>query len=214
MLVPPHTFRMTVLLVVGVGVVVLGALILLLFPDRPGGRIAWQGIEVSSIGAGLPLIVVGIVAIGLSGGGVVGGGGGDGTSGTGQKSAKLKCPDDLEASLPPERIANVEVGADGQIVVGPAASKTPSFGLRFTDGGDTVGAITARFFPASNVFKIQTVVDADCRAGKIVSLEGGGVIPDTIPNYRNVRIDFMGRSYLLNLGGGSDIRLNFYNFVP
>jgi hypothetical protein len=210
---------MTVLLVVGVAVVVLGALILLLFPDRPGGRIAWQGIEVSSIGAGLPLIVVGIVAIGLSGGGVIGGGGGDGTSGTrtsgtGQKTAELKCPDDLEASLPPERIASVEAGADAQIVVGQAASKTPPFGLRFTDGGDTVGAIRARFFPASDVFKILTVVDADCHAGEIVSLEGGGVSPDTIPNYRNVRIDLMGRSYVLNLGGSTDIRLNFYKFVP
>ena len=59
---------MTILLVVGVGVVLLGALVLLLFPDRPGGRIAWQGAEVSSIGAGLPLIVVGIAAIAISGG--------------------------------------------------------------------------------------------------------------------------------------------------
>jgi hypothetical protein len=31
-----------ILLVVGVGVVVLGALVLSLFPDRPGGKIAWQ----------------------------------------------------------------------------------------------------------------------------------------------------------------------------
>jgi len=32
---------MPILLFVGVGVVVLGALVLLLVPDRPGGRIAW-----------------------------------------------------------------------------------------------------------------------------------------------------------------------------
>ncbi len=65
---------MTILVIVGVAIVVLGAFILLLFPDRPGGRIAWQGAEVSSIGAGLPLIVVGIAAIAIGGNGVIGGG--------------------------------------------------------------------------------------------------------------------------------------------
>ena len=38
-----HTCPVTVLLVIGVGVVALGAFVLLLFPDRPGGKIAWQG---------------------------------------------------------------------------------------------------------------------------------------------------------------------------
>ena len=63
---------MTILAIVGVAIVVLGAFILLLFPDRPGGKIGWQGAEVSSIGAGLPLIVVGIAAIAIGGNGVIG----------------------------------------------------------------------------------------------------------------------------------------------
>jgi hypothetical protein len=54
---------MVVLVVVGVALVVFGALVLLRFPDRPGGRLAWHGVEVSSVGAGLPLIVLGVVAI-------------------------------------------------------------------------------------------------------------------------------------------------------
>jgi hypothetical protein len=205
----------TVLLVVGVGVVALGALILLLFPDRPGGKIAWQGAEVSSIGAGLPLIVVGIVAIGISGGGVIGGdGGGGGSSGTKQTTGALKCPGDLGAGLPPERVANVESGAHDQIVVASAASKTQPFGLRFTDGGDTVGAITARYFPASGVFKIQSLVDADCHAAQAVGLVPGEGRLDAIPNWNNVRIDFLGHSYVLRIGGASDIRLDFNAFVP
>jgi hypothetical protein len=48
---------------VGVGVIVLGAIVLLLMPDRPGGTISWAGAKVNSAGAGLPLIVLGVVAV-------------------------------------------------------------------------------------------------------------------------------------------------------
>ncbi len=57
---------MLALSVVGVGLVVFGALVLLKFPDRPGGTIAWRGMEVNSAGAGLPIIVVGVLALALS----------------------------------------------------------------------------------------------------------------------------------------------------
>lgn len=213
---------MTVLLVIGVGVVALGAFVLLLFPDRPGGKIAWQGAEVSSIGAGLPLIVVGIAAIAISGSGAIGddggglfggsdGGGGDSRD---QTTAALECPDDLSASVPPERVASVELGANAQIVAGLTASKTEPFGLRLTDGGETVGAITARFFPASGVFRIQSFVDADCDAMEVVSLVPGEGRLDAVPEHSDVRIDLMDRAYVLNFGGGKDIRVNFNSFTP
>jgi hypothetical protein len=202
-------------MVVGIGVVALGAVVLLLFPDRPGGKIAWQGAEVSSIGAGLPLIVVGIVAIALAGGGVIGGDDDDGgtanktTSGTG-----VMCPDELRTTLPPERVADVEVGAHDQIIIGLAASKTEPFGLRLTADGETVGAIAARFFPASGLFKVQSLVDADCQAGDVLDPTPGKGRLQQIRNYNDVRIDLAGRSFLLNLDGSRDIRVNFYNYVP
>lgn len=61
---------MLVLSIVGVALVALGALVLLKFPDRPGGRVAFGKTEVSSKGAGLPLVVVGVVClvIGVRGG--------------------------------------------------------------------------------------------------------------------------------------------------
>jgi hypothetical protein len=208
-----QTWPVTVLLVLGVAVVVFGALILLLFPDRPGGKIAWQGAEVSSIGAGLPLIVVGIVAVALSGAGVVGSDddGGGATSGNAGTPAAIKCPDDLAKSLPAQRVATVESGANAQIIAGPSASKTQPFGLRLTDGGETVGAVSATFFPASGVFK-GTIVDADCHATKVQSLVPGEGGLEAVSNNADVRLDLMGQSYVLNFGGG--IRLNFTRFVP
>jgi hypothetical protein len=52
--------------VVGVALVVFGAFVLVRFPDRPGGRLVWHGVEVSSVGAGFPLIVLGVVAIAIA----------------------------------------------------------------------------------------------------------------------------------------------------
>jgi hypothetical protein len=201
-----------ILLVVGVGVVALGALVLLLFPDRPGGKIAWRGVEVSSIGAGLPLIVVGLAAIAIWSGGVIRGDGGD--SGD-QTIAALRCPDDLAKSVSAQRIATVESGVNAQIVAGPTVSKTEPFGLRLTDGGETVGAMTVRLFPASGMFKVQSFVDANCQVGHVQSLAepGQGALSE-IPNWADVRIVLLGRSYRFNLGGGDEIRVNFSPFVP
>ncbi|MDQ6949980.1 MAG: hypothetical protein M3256_27990, partial [Actinomycetota bacterium] len=55
---------MTILLIAGVGVMVLGAVVLLIFPDRPGGTINIGSIgNVSSTGAGLPIIALGLATI-------------------------------------------------------------------------------------------------------------------------------------------------------
>jgi hypothetical protein len=211
---------MTILLVVGVAVVIFGALVLLRFPDRPGGKIAWHGAEVSSIGAGLPLIVVGIAAIAIAGGGAIGGGsdGGDGagasaadrtTTTTTAAAAPLGCPSELAKSLPSGRIRDVETGADAQIVFGPADSHVAPFGLRFTEGGETIGAMTVRFFPESDLFKVVGFVDARCRPSRVEFVDGGQT--DALRNGSNYRLpDLQGHVYVLNLTeNGSDVRVNF-----
>jgi hypothetical protein len=49
-----------ILTATGALLAVFGAVVLIKFPDRPGGRIAWRGLEISSTGAGLPMIVIGV----------------------------------------------------------------------------------------------------------------------------------------------------------
>jgi hypothetical protein len=207
----------TILVIVGVAIVVLGAFILLLFPDRPGGKVGWQGAEVSSLGAGLPLIVVGIAAIAIGGNGVIGGGddggtldgeGGSGGSGAGT-GIGLECPD-----LPQARVVDVPQGAHELTVAGPVESKTEPFSLRFIDDNHTVGVLTARKLP-SDVFQVQSFVDADCPTSKIEG-EPGAAALDAITNWRNVTIpELMGRSYVLNLGfTGTDILVNFEEVRP
>jgi hypothetical protein len=208
----------TILVIVGVAIVVLGAFILLLFPDRPGGKIAWQGAEVSSIGAGLPLIVVGIVAIAIGGGGVIAGRddgradlGGEGGSGgsAAETGIGLECPD-----LPQARVVDVPQGAHELTVAGPVESKTEPFSLRFIDDNQTVGVLTARKLP-SDVFQVHSFVDADCQTSAIEG-EPGAAALDAIPGWRNVTIpELMGRSYVLTLGyTGSDIVVYFEEVRP
>jgi hypothetical protein len=75
--------------------------------------------------------------------------------------------------------------------------------------------MTVRFWPASGVFKVQSFVDANCHVGRVQSLAqpGQGSLAE-IPNWADVRIVLLGRSYRFNLGGGDEIRVNFSPLVP
>lgn len=53
------------LLVIGIGLVLFGALILVKFPNKAGGKVTFLGVEISSAGAGLPLVVLGVVTMTL-----------------------------------------------------------------------------------------------------------------------------------------------------
>ena len=50
----------------GVALIALGGVVLMLFPDRPGGEVRLLGLEVSSVGAGLPLIALGVVLVAVA----------------------------------------------------------------------------------------------------------------------------------------------------
>src|SRR5262245_24885888 len=58
---------MAPLMVVGIGIIVLGAVILLFFPNRPGGEFTLPGgTKISSPKAGFPLVVFGASVAGWS----------------------------------------------------------------------------------------------------------------------------------------------------
>ena len=54
------------ILALGVGLIVLGGVVLMLFPDRPGGVVRLLGLEVTSVGAGLPLIALGVILVAVA----------------------------------------------------------------------------------------------------------------------------------------------------
>jgi hypothetical protein len=203
-----------VLLAAGVGLVLFGALVLLRFPDRPGGRIAWQGFEVSSVGAGLPLVVVGIAAIAvaatLDGGGEASGDEEAGIAPAGiAASESHPCPE-FFAGIPARRVASLEAGVEGRIVVRPSEPKRGAIGLSFTDGGRSVGALRIVYFPDNGLFKVDGLVDASCRpVSSFENLDRPEADPGTLQNFDTLVIGLAGNRYALRVGGGTDVRFNF-----
>lgn len=203
---------MAVLLAAGVGLVLFGALVLLRFPDRPGGRIAWQGVEVSSVGAGLPLIALGIAAIGF---GATQSGGDDNTEGGSASPAGIvaseshPCPD-LFAGIPRRRVASLEEGVTDRTVVRPSEPKAGAIGLSFTDGGRAVGALRIVYLPANGLFKVERLVDPRCRSVTTYeNFDRPDSDPGTLQNYDTLAFVLGGRRYALRANGGTDIRFNF-----
>jgi hypothetical protein len=217
-----------VLLIAGVGLVVFGAFVLLRFPDRPGGTIRWHGVEVSSVGGGLPLIVLGVVAIAtatLRGPGETAGTGGTaGATGPATNTAAPSTPepptdaacfDRYFANIPKDRLVALEEGAQDIDVVGPSQSKQGTVGIRLDALGRPIGALRFQFFPGSgDVFKIETVVDSQCRETEEFSNVSRPSDRRTLQNWDTVRVQLGGRFYELRFGGGATIRLNFIPVTP
>ena len=205
---------MAVLLAAGVGLVLIGVLVLLRFPDRPGGRIAWLGVEVSSVGAGLPLVVVGIAAIALAATrtGVDGEGDQPATEATAAGitvSDAHPCPD-LFAGIGPRRLASIEEGVTGRIVVRPSEPKAGPIGLSFTDAGRSVGALRLVYFPDDGLFKVDSLVDARCRpVTSFENFDRPDSDPDTLQNSDTLAMVLAGRRYSLRVNGSTDVRVNF-----
>src|SRR5688572_10332921 len=115
--------------------------------------------QVSSVGGGLPLIVVGVVAIAIAS--FRGPGGPDGASGpngpgedspdsTTQEQAEggsAACFDQYFVNVPNDRIATLEEGAQDVDVIGPSQPKEGTVGIRLDVLGKPIGALRFQFFP-------------------------------------------------------------------
>lgn len=172
------------LALLGVALVVFGAVVLLLFPDRPGGKIGFRGLNVSSTGAGLPLIVLGVALVvtavaipNLTGrGDPITGDAATGDPTTGDVATpKVPGPDGVPASecttkffaekppVPATRIRPLELGARTREVLGPGETQSGEFGLVLVDVLGTaepkvLGAITAIRQPGVG-FSVRRAVD-------------------------------------------------------
>lgn len=176
-----------VLAAAGLGLLIFGGLVLLKFPDKPGGTIEarafGQGFHFSSIGAGLPIIVIGaglLIATAFIPTSEEPGPPSIAPSPTDTTATSPTitptvgptppavptgpsvCPDRLLADVKKDRVQTMEVGATAQRVVREGQSKTELFGMRLTVDGQLVGAILLQYFPTSEIFKIRGVVDSKC----------------------------------------------------
>jgi hypothetical protein len=196
---------MTILLVVGVAVVGFGALVLLRFPDRPGGRIGWQGFGVSSVGAGLPIIALGLAAIAVA---AVPRSTADAQNG-GESASESGNAADCFRGVPAAELRTIEEGTNDFEVIRPDQPHAAPVWIQFTDGGNPIGGVLLRFFAANQVFKLQRVVDASCKAIDPVANVSRGGDPHVLQNWDTVRFHFGDASYEMRIGGTASITANF-----
>jgi hypothetical protein len=116
--------------------------------------------------------------------------------------------------IPGDRVGTVEAGAQAYDVITESQTKMGTIGMTFTSNGRPIGAIRFAFFPENRLFKIESIVDARCRAIEDYESRTGGdkhVWEDSSA----VRIRLDGRFYDLTANGaGSVIRIAFVPVVP
>jgi hypothetical protein len=226
-----------IVIVIGVALIVFGAFILVRYADRPGGTLKWLGLEVSSTGAGLPLIALGIGSVLVATisqpndperGGDVEPPSSESTSSSspstspyGSPSAggpvanafadSSSCLNSLFSSLPGDRVAWLEAGVRDLDVIAPPQPLTEPFGLVFTQNGQRIGALRMRLYPG-DLLKIESIVDTDCLPIAGLQIVGRGGNPLELMNYDTVRMRFGESEYDLRIGAGTTIRLNFVQF--
>jgi hypothetical protein len=109
----------------------------------------------------------------------------------------------------------LEEGAQDIDVIGPSQPKEGAVGIRLDVLGRPIGAFRFQFFPASgDVFKIETVVDSQCRETEEFANVSRTSDKRTLQNFDALRIQLDGRFYEVRFGGGATIRLDFIQVNP
>ena len=210
---------LALLIVLGVALVALGALLLLWFPDRPGGEVRLLGLQVSSIGAGLPLVALGVL---VSVVGATSAGGAEQSTSTqssdGGGSGGLVSgppPDDAPACLAAffgakptvsvRRQRTLPVGAEDVEVLAAEESKQLEFGLVLTSGDRVLGAAKLSYDDPTRRFRIAGIVEPDCAPARWTASDVPGPNPSSVGQYSNLRTVLGSDTYMIELKPNSTI---------
>jgi hypothetical protein len=221
-----------VLIIVGMALIAFGAFVLVRHADRPGGSLKWLGLELSSTGAGLPVIALGIGCIVFAA--TLGRGGErtepqdpvtarvDQKSGKGAASSTAVpqgCTnlDAFLAPLPADRIGVVEAGMRNVHVIGAHQPLDQPFAIVFTDGGQRIGAARVRLFRAAarnqDLYRVEVVVDAACRVVTDVRNMTRGGNPRELINWDTARIRLGEHQYEVRVGGEGSVVVDHFTRV-
>jgi hypothetical protein len=175
------------------------------------------GIEISSKGAGLPLIFLGIVCIVISN--ICIPEGWDGRYGDNQTILNGQTPIDSEDyfeqhfhGIQKDRVATLEEGAEGVQLIGPHQSKDEAIAIKFTENNQPIGAIKFYFYSNNNMFKVETVVDSKCQPIEEYSNVDRGD-KHVLQNWDRLQIRFGDHAYALRLGYNAGIINALYRRV-
>lgn len=228
-----------VLIAVGIALIVFGGVVLLRYSDRPGATVKWLGtMEMSSAGAGLPLIGLGVVCLVLA----IVPNPIRGSSDTSKDAADETAVEEVEpsadtsvrpgvartvvdacfapviGSLPEDRVGRVEVGMREMDVIRPDQSRDEPFGVILTENGEGIGAIRFRRYAGSNssedLYKVEAIVDSSCQpVSRLRNVSRGGD-PRALVNWDVLGMRLGDHEYQLRIGGETGIGVGPFTRMP
>ncbi|NIR52379.1 hypothetical protein GWO43_27455 [candidate division KSB1 bacterium] len=206
---------MPILLIVGIGLLLFGAFVLLKFPGRPGGKITFGTVAVSSVGAGLPLIFLGVICILVySGNSYTDFWPFNEEDSNGNGTNLAGCFDAYLDTIPSERIQTLESGTADFDIIGPQQSKDEKIAIIFSELNRPIGAIKFSFILNNKIFKIESIVDAQCGPIENYSNTSRGGDKHVLQNWDTVEMQIGDSRYELRLGyDGGIISANYFRKV-
>jgi hypothetical protein len=226
------------LLALGVLLIGFGGLVLLRFSDRPGATLKFMGGEMTSNGAGLPLIALGVGCIifaavrfpprpgqaatdtSNSVETVAANGAAPSTppvvsppSTTPAQLADAGCFTGTLNGIAADRVRSLEVGMRDQELIGSHQPLDQPFAVVLTDQGQRIGLLRLRLFRGSNysndLYRIEEVLDAACAPVSDLRNVSRGGNPRELINWDSLRMKVGAGEYELRLGGEGSIGASF-----
>jgi hypothetical protein len=206
------------LVVLGVVLIAFGAVVLLRYADRPGGTIKWMGAEVTSKGAGLPLIALGVMMIGFAVvrfplDGRVPEPNGNSAAVPGDST----CMAEWLSEVQRDRVRSIEVGMRDVQIIGPHQQLDLPFVLLLTENGQRIGAIRLRLYRGtdygSDLYKVEDAIDARCTKVEELQNPSRGGNPRELVNFDTLRVTLGGQPYEIRIGGEGSIGVGHFTRV-
>jgi hypothetical protein len=190
----------------GLALVAFGALVLLRFPTRPGGKVRLLGMEVSSVGAGLPLVALGVLTVLVpvlnqrEGGSESDGGSGGGEWVAGPPPGNAPACTASFLASPPEvprnRQRTLDEGRESVDVLAATEPKRDEFGVFLVDAGKVVGVAKLAYDGDAKQFRVDGIVDGECQPVEWSSDDVPGLDPRKLADYETVRLRTPGDYFL------------------
>ena len=129
------------------------------------------------------------------------------------RSGGSTCFEQFFSDVPADRVKNIEVGTETLPLIGPSQPKDVVVALKFTEFNQPLGAMKFILSPGSSVFKVISVVDANCQEMEAFSNISGGD-KRVLNDGDGLQMRFGDSEYVLQLvfdpGGAGEIWLGYF----
>lgn len=119
------------------------------------------------------------------------------------EAATSGCFGQYFSGLPQDRISVVEAGAKDTQLIGPHQPKDQTIAVRLDENRRPVGAVKFQFYLSSAIYKIDSVVDAQCRTAEDYRNASRGGDKHILQNWDDLQLRLGNAVYTLTFKYGA-----------